>query len=320
MTWAGTEKANPTPLSGADVIRLAERSGLSWVELPPRMLGDLDPEALRALRRTAEARGIRFVVPGGRVAAEDLRHHLAIAAELGAPTVRCTLSSILCGDRRKLDGGWRAHLQACQDELAAVLPEAERLQVAIAVENHQDADSYELLALCERFDSRYLGITLDCGNPLAVMEDPIEFATRVARYLRHVHLKDYRIYPAPNGFRLCRCALGEGAVDYAALFALFDAQEWPITRNIEMGALQARQIPMLERSWWDEFEPRDARTVVPVLSLLQQHLRPAAEEWRTPFELDASGSELAEYEWSQYHTSIAYLQRTYGTVSDPSGA
>ena len=39
------------------------------------------------------------------------------------------------------------------------------------MENHQDAASADLLALCRRFESRYLGITLDCGNPLAVMEE-----------------------------------------------------------------------------------------------------------------------------------------------------
>lgn len=313
MTWAGTPRANLNPLSARDVIVLAADSGLSWVELPLRMLDDGASDSLRDVGAFARDRGIRFVVPGGQVSAEDLRRHLEVASQLGAPTVRCTLSGILCGDRRGFPGGWRARLRFCEQELAAVLPVAEHLGVALALENHQDADSADLLALCERFSSRYLGITLDCGNPLAVMEDPVAFAVRIAPYLRHAHLKDYTAHPAPNGYRLVRCPLGAGLVDFPALFRLFDAQEWPITRNIEMGALQARLIPMLEPSWWDEYGPRSAQSTLPALSRVWNALRPAAEDWRTPWERDAPTEELLAYEWDQYNESLATLKRLCGS-------
>jgi sugar phosphate isomerase/epimerase len=308
LTWAGTAKANPQPLSAEQIMDLAAGSGLSHVELSVPLMGGASPERLDALRSYAEARGLGFVVASGLVCEADLQEALVVAARLGAPTVRCTLSKVLCGDRRGFPGGWRAHLERCAAELERVVPEAERLQVAIGVENHQDADSEDLLALCRRFESRYLGVTLDCANPLAVMEEPVAFAERLAPYLRHAHLKDYRIHPAHNGFRLVRCALGEGVIDYPALFRLFAAQEWPITRSIEMAALQARQIPMVERSWWDEYAPRDARDTLPALSLVWQNLRPADEEWRTPFELDASGEELGAWELQQYHASVEYLR------------
>jgi len=308
ITWAGTPKANPSPLSARAVIDLAVEGGLSWVEMPVAMLGDPSPKALADLREYGRERGVGFVLAASKVLAGDLRDHLQLAAALGAPVMRCILSGVLCGDRRGVPGGWKGHLRACEGELEAVLPEAERLGIAIAIENHQDADSDDLLRLCARFESASLGVTLDCGNPLAVMEDPVEFATQLARYLRHVHVKDYRVHPAPNGFRLVRCALGEGAVDFPALFRLLDAQEAPITRNIEAGALQARQIPILERSWWDEFPARDARSLLPALSVVWGGLRPADEEWRTPYERDAPGEELAAYEGEQHRTSLEYLR------------
>jgi 3-oxoisoapionate decarboxylase len=307
LTWSGTPRANATPLSAAELIDLAAANGLSWLEIPVRMLGE-GAAALREARAFAEERGIRFIVPGGKVQAEPLLRDLQVAAELGAPTVRCTLSGILCGDRRGFEGGWQNHLRLCEEQLEKIVPEAERLRVAIALENHQDAGSEDLLALCGRFESSYLGVTLDTGNPLAVMEEPLEFARRIGPYLRHAHLKDYRVYHAPNGCRLARCAMGEGVIDFSGLFQLFDAQEWPITRNIEMGALQVRQIPFLERSWWDEFAPRDARDLLPALSLIWRNLRSPDEEWRTPYEREASGEELAEYEREQLHRSVQYLR------------
>jgi len=307
ITWGGSPKANPTPLSARQVIDLAAGSGLSWVEMPPAMLGD-SSEELDALRTYGEGREIRFIVAGSRVGLEGLRRGIAVASQLGAPVLRCTLSGVLCGDRRGFPGGWPAHLRKCTAVIEEVLPEAERSGVAIAVENHQDADSADLLALCSRFESAHFGITLDCGNPLAVMEEPVAFAGRIAKYLRHAHLKDYAVHHAPNGYRLVRCALGEGVIDFPALFRVFDAQEQPITRTIEMAALNARLIPMLERSWWDEYAPRDARDVLPALSLVWNNLRPESEDWRTPLERDAPPEELAAYEWEQYRASVQYLR------------
>jgi sugar phosphate isomerase/epimerase len=291
------------------MIDLAAESGLSWVEMPAAILGGTSPDVLHAARGHAEERGVRFVFPGGKLDRETLVRDLQFAALLGAPTVRCTLSGVLCGDRRGFPGGWREHLRQCERELEAALPQAERLKVAIAMENHQDAGSHDLLALCRRFESPYLGITLDTGNPLAVMEDPLEFAARTAPYLKHAHLKDYRVYPAPNGFRLVRCAMGRGVAPFPKLFRLFDEQEWPITRTIEMGALHARLIPFLERSWWDEHTPRDARDALPALSTVWNNMRPAEEEWRTPLERGETGEELAAYEWEEYHASLEYVRR-----------
>jgi sugar phosphate isomerase/epimerase len=309
LSWSGAPEPNPDALTPAQIVDLTADSGLSWVEMPTRMLVGSAPEALDALHAHAEERGVRFVVAGSRVRAAELIEGLRVATKIGAPVVRCVLSSILCGDRRGFEGGWRAHLDATERELEQIVPEAERLRVAVAIENHQDADSEDLLRLCRRFESRYLGVTLDTGNPLAVMEEPLEFARRIAPYLRHAHLKDYRVYPAPNGFRLARCAMGAGVIDFPALFELFDAQEWPVTRNIEMGALRARQIPMLESSWWDEFSPRAAQHTLGALSLVMNRMEPAGSDWRTPFERDAPAEELKAYEWAELRDSLDYLKR-----------
>jgi sugar phosphate isomerase/epimerase len=308
LAWADTPKANPRPATVTELVDVVAESGLSSLELPARLL-PTDPAERQALRRAAEDRGLGFVMAGGLVCGGELERDLRIAAELGAPVLRCILSSILCGQRGAMVGGWPEHLDRCTAELERRLPQAERLGIAIAVENHQDADSEDLLRLCERFQSRYLGVTLDCANPLAVMEEPVEFARRLAPWLRHAHLKDYRIYHAPEGCRLVRVALGQGVVDFPALFELFDAQEWPITRSIEMAALHARLIPFLESAWWDSFLPRDVREAVPALRTVWANLRPADEEWRTPLELDASGEELLEYEWRQFRTSVEYLKK-----------
>ena len=89
--------------------------------------------------------------------------------------------------------------------------------MALAIENHQDADSEDLLWLCESVGGEFIGVNLDTGNPLAVGEGPVEFAARIAPFLKNVHLKDYRMHRTPAGYRLVRCPLGDGVVDFPAL-------------------------------------------------------------------------------------------------------
>jgi sugar phosphate isomerase/epimerase len=73
----------------------------------------------------------------------------------------------------------------------------EETGVAIALENHQDLTSDELVALCEDVGSPQSGVNLDVANPLAVGEEPLAFARRGMPYLKNVHLKDYRLYCTP---------------------------------------------------------------------------------------------------------------------------
>src|SRR5262249_51233867 len=139
FTWAGTPKGNPRPLDAFAVMDLAAARGLESVEFPvPRMLPDDTPETLHRVRAHAERLGLTIIVAGGRVEREHLFQQLQYAEALGAHTVRCVLSGILCGDRRSLPGGWPQLLENATRELEAALPAAERAKIALAVENHQD--------------------------------------------------------------------------------------------------------------------------------------------------------------------------------------
>lgn len=316
IVWAGTEHANQNAFRAPHLLRIAAAREMAFVELPPSLLTSTEVEELRAFRAEAESLGLGLIVASGLAEAEPLRRDLRIAHELGAKTVRCILSRVLCGDRRNFPGGWYEHVSRCREALAEVVPEAERLGIAIALENHQDLDSADLLELCRHFESSSFGVTLDTGNPLAVMEDPVEFATTVGPYLRHVHLKDYRVYPAPNGVRLVRCAAGAGVVDFPGILRVCGAQPQSITLSLEQGALQARQIPFAEASWWDEFKPRTGRSLAGPLAVLLSSLRNPDEDWRTPYERGDPPAVLAEYEWTEFEESVAYFCGLTGTRAE----
>ena len=305
-----------------ELMDMADEHGLSGVEYPPDdCLPDLSPASLERARARAEESGLFVIADGGQVEAEMLRRLIPAAAGLGASTLRVVMSGVLGGDRRPLSGRWNAHLAGCRDILREALPLAEEHGVTIAVENHSDATSHDMRWLCEELDSAHIGITLDVGNVLAVCEEPFGYTKRILPYLRHVHLKDYTIHPSDEGYRIARCSLGSGVVDYPGLLSLIDGyrdQPGGITKTIELGAIYARHVRMLMDDYWAEYPDRDIRDTLPFLRLYWSHVRPVGEDWRTPREKDESTEALKAYETREFEESVAYLKEI-GAVRADSG-
>jgi sugar phosphate isomerase/epimerase len=304
----------PCPGRFDGMIDLAAHYGLGVVEAP--LPADTAPaEAARLRARAAEA-GIRLVLAGGIAADAPLEALIPLASALGARTLRLTVSRILEGDRRAVGrAGWEEMRAAAARRLREARPLAESHQVALAIENHQDANSDDLLWLCESVGGDFIGVNLDTGNPLAVGEGPVEFAARIVPFLKNVHLKDYRMHRTASGYRLVRCALGDGVVDFPALFRLFTDQAPDATCSIELGATQARHIRLLEEDYWEAFAPRSIAHLLPALRLLQRHGLPETDEWRTPHEQGASDEKRAAYEHWEFERSVAYLDGLGSTLT-----
>lgn len=300
-----------------ELMDRAAAAGLKGVEFPPEgALPSTTPEELARARAYAAERGLSIVADGGRIEEEALRRWIPRAAGMGATVLRVIVSGILGGNRRQMNGGWRAHLEAARDALKATRPQAEEHNVAIAVENHQDIASDELLWLCQEVGGEHIGVTLDTGSTLALGEDPISYTRRVIDYVKNVHIKDYKIYLSPSGYRLSTCAIGEGVVDFPAFFALFEDQpELPM--NIELGARQARHVELLEEDWWRDYPPRRAQDMLGALRTVFAHGRPVEEDYRIPHEREEATDLCRAYELDEFARSVAYLKSKQPAAFSP---
>jgi sugar phosphate isomerase/epimerase len=308
----------PVPRDWYGMADLAQALGLAGIETG--IPSDTTPDELAKMREHAAERRLTPVLMGGTVTRVDGPALIRIARALGADTLRLTLSHVLEGDRGRLGpGGWLRLREESTARLREWRPVAEECGVRLALENHQDAGSDDLLWLCEQVGGDSIGVTLDTGNPLAVGEEPLEFARRVAPVLYNVHLKDYTVHRTPSGYRLVRCALGAGVIDFPALIALLEREASTAHRSIELAANQARHIRLLEDAWWEHFPPRDVRAVLPVLRLVERAARPADEEWRTPHEREEPPENQCAYELGQLRKSISYLQALLANPSPQAG-
>jgi sugar phosphate isomerase/epimerase len=290
------------------LIELATTWNLSGVEIPLQStLPDLEPTTIDRLRDTLAERGLSLLVDTGIVDVPTLAATFPLAKRAGAKVVRAVVSGILEGARATIPGGWDAHLAEIRRRVVELRPLLEEYDLTLALENHQDTTSDELLDLCEAGGER-VGITFDVVNPLAVGEEPFEFARKIGPRIRDVHIKDYVIYPTESGYRLVRAAVGQGVIDWAAMRALLAEVAPAAPQHIELAALYGRHIRLLEDQWWQAFPPRDVREVLPALRFAAHHARPADEPWQTPWERELPDAEVARWEMDQFEASVKHLR------------
>ncbi len=301
-----TPRANPRPVGLRGFIALAAELGAKAIELWDGWLLPMSAGELVTLRDELGALGMVPVVSSG-LEKGPIPRLIEIAAVLEAPVIRVALTGVLCGDRATSDPPWPARVAAVREKLARYAPLAAAAGRVIGIENHQDFTSRELVSLCEEFGPG-LGIVYDTGNSFPVAEAPLDFTRVVAPYVRHVHLKDYNVQPTPEGFRLVRSALGDGAVPFGEILALLGEHFAEVTACMELAALEARHVRLNTDAWWQGYPPRDEAAVARCIAATTINPLPAGADHRTPWEKGEDGR-LAAWELDMIRRSAANMRR-----------
>lgn len=310
---AGTPRGNPAPIGLGGFMAIARELGARCLEIHAPWLDGLSPSSLAQLREACATRGMTPVISTGLTHArgETLETALAHARAVGATLVRLGLTPVLEGARARWETRWPAMVAHAAETLVREAPRAAESGVTIAIEDHQDFGSEELVAMAEAAGDN-VGVVFDTGNPFAVGEDPVAFARRAAHRIRHVHLKDYRAQFTDEGYRLVRCAIGDGAVPFDELREVLAAVSGELTASIEPGALEARHIRAFVPDWWQGYPPREASELATAIGRLRRRRLADDELYTTPWERGASPAEIAEYELAQVRRSVKnmkYLER-----------
>ena len=301
----GTPRENPKPLGLTGYLDLADRTGVKGVEIFTPLLDGLDDSGLRALSDRFSSRHYNVVM--SQPLSTGLDRSIHCARILGASIIRCHATPILCGDRNAPDCDWAKQVGVVRDLITHWAPRLAEHRLHLAIENHQDFSSDELMDLCEQ-GGENVGITFDVGNALSVGEDPLAFATRIKPRIRHVHLKDYRAHWSDEGYRLVRCAIGDGAVPFKQVLAVLDPPHGTLTAAIEPGALHARHIRLLTPGWWKGYPPRPLDSLLAALRTARVNRLHETHDWRTPWELEQPDDAIVAYEMDQLDKSVANLK------------
>ena len=98
-----------------------------------------------------------------------------------------------------------------------------------------------------------------------------------------------------EGYRLVRCAIGDGAVPFAAMLDILAEQGRKLTAVLEPGALEARHVRFLRPEWWSFYPPKTAPALAACLAAARVNRLADDADFRTPWERGDDGA-IADYE------------------------
>jgi sugar phosphate isomerase/epimerase len=127
-----------------------------------------------------------------------------------------------------------AQLENVVTKLKRAAPLAAATGVHIAVENHTDAFSEEVLWVLDQVDHPFIGACVDTVNALHVTEDPITAVANLAPRAFTNHFRDGKIVIQPDGFKLTGVVVGEGDLDMKQAYELIKQNTAVNRLNVEL--------------------------------------------------------------------------------------
>lgn len=306
LQGAGTARANPHGKGLDGFIAMATELKAKVLEIFNPWLVELSDLQIVDLRKRLTDLDMIPVVSAGIQGMGPIKSAFRSARLLDAKVIRFGLTPVLEGSRSAWGSNWDELLKEAHDRLSQYTPIARDEGRIMAIENHQDFGSVELVDYCKSF-SHAVFITLDTGNTFPVGEAPMDFVRCVAPFVRHVHLKDYRIQLADEGYRLVRCAIGDGVVPLKEMLAEIAKYHSQMNAVLEPGALEARHIRYHNPDWWNGYRPMKAQDFAATLAAARSNRLADDADYRTPWERQAD-TELVDYELTMIRRSATNMR------------
>jgi 3-oxoisoapionate decarboxylase len=194
---------------------------LTWamISLPPATLAD--EAAIKAIRAHADSLGIRLQLAFGSVCPsargfnaqlgtleEQVGRALRASQIFGAKCMRCVLG----GDPERPQ--IEMHIDNMIKAVRAIRSRIADSGVKLAVENHGgDLQAREMKMMVEAVGTDVMGVCLDSGNPVWMLEDPHLTLETLIPYAETSHVRDSAVWKVPEGIAVRWVNMGDGNVD-----------------------------------------------------------------------------------------------------------
>ncbi|MCU1272865.1 MAG: sugar phosphate isomerase/epimerase [Bryobacterales bacterium] len=275
-------------------------------------LSSLEPDYLKKLRARAEQLGMYIEVMADLPKQEDataFERTIKAAKQVDAVCIR----TAALGGRRyenfsKLSD-WETFVTQSLAAIDRALPIVSVEKMPLAIENHKDWTAQELVALMKNKSSEYLGVCLDTGNNVALLDNPMDAIEMLAPYALSTHFKDMAVEPHADGFLLSEVPLGEGVIELKRAAAIIQRSH-PKTRfTLEMITRNPLEVPCLTDKYWVTFPDRNGKYLADTLRMVRDS---AARLQHLPHIDKQSGQALLQLEEENIKQSLHYARTQLG--------
>ena len=208
-----------------DLDKLMDMCKEEGIEVIHMTLVDIDnntdPAYLASVKEKAERLGldlelnISFNAPSDPRVNCTISESLDIAHQLGCKLVKYSTDvehphpishSCMCPEAVK-------QMADIVLDFKANIPKIEEYGMKIAIENHCDLFSAEVIWMVEQINHPLVGACCDTINSLMMAEGIEECVRKMAPYCYCVHFCDNKVFADPDGTHSLGCAIGDGDVD-----------------------------------------------------------------------------------------------------------
>jgi sugar phosphate isomerase/epimerase len=242
-------------------------------------IGRRDDAHAARIRRQAETYGM-FVegiadLPRTQSDIDRFEAELLAAKNSGAKVVRVVLlPSKVSGRRYEEYSSADEFYEACKrgrQMLEVAEPIAARHHIRLAVENHKDQRIPEMLQTIRAVSSEYVGVCVDTGNSIALLEDPMEVIESYAAWAYAVHLKDIAVQQYQDGFLLWDVPLGQGFLDLPKAINIIRSHHREVQFSLEMMTRDPLKVPCLTQKYWAVLADVPGYDLARTLKLVRTH-------------------------------------------------
>lgn len=313
MRWYGKNDSKVYPPFGnaLDMIDHCHSIGFGGVQVNVR---NWDKQLVKEIRARQDKLNV-FVEGQLRMPKDDgdllrFEKEIEVAKEAGVDIFRAVcLSGRRYEDFRTMEE-FRKFREASVAAIQRAEPVVRKHKVKLALENHKDWQIGEMIEILELIGSEWVGVTLDTGNNISLLEDPMEVVTSLAPYTFSVHLKDMGVEEYEDGFLLSEVNLGDGYLDIKGMIAAIKNKNPDVRFNLEMITRDPLKIPCLTKAYWATFEQRPAVELASYLHGIKMH---KSKEGLPRISDQAEDVQLA-LEVENNRTSLLYAKEYYGFI------
>lgn len=241
--WAGFELPWERQISFFEMMEYVKNLGLEGLHLDAKALDSLDPDYLEKVKQTSREMDLylefNFALKSGHYDAGvqfDIEDGINIAEAIGADTAKMGMNI-----KRPHPVAASTFHPKVKEQLEHVIqrvndakPHIERTGIRLAIENHTDAFSQEVLWVLDQIHHPLVGACIDTVNGIHVTENPMDAVKNLAPRAFTNHFRDNKIVITPWGLKFIGAAVGEGDLDMKKAYELISQNPDMNRINIEL--------------------------------------------------------------------------------------